>query len=153
MQNNAVQEAFSIQPLWLTKFVECYQELSTDNLDLLASIYHEEVTFIDPIHQVEGFNNLYDYFKNVYENLSQCDFVINNIIVNENEAAIYWNMTYVHSKLNHGKEVTVAGSSHIKGHDGKVIYHRDYLDVGAMLYEQIPLLGRLIKWMKSKAAS
>ena len=153
MQNNAVQETFSSQPFWLTNFVEGYQALSTDNLDILASIYHEDVTFIDPVHQVEGFNNLYSYFKSLYENLSQCDFVINNIVANDSEAAIYWNMTYVHTKLNHGKAVTVTGSSHIKGYDNKVIYHRDYLDLGVMLYEQIPVLGRLIKWVKAKAAS
>lgn len=153
MQSNTAQATFTQKPVWLNNFVEGYQALSIDNLDLLASIYHEEVTFIDPIHQVKGFNNLYDYFKSLYENLSQCDFVINKIIINEHEAAIYWDMTYIHPKLNRGKAVSVAGSSHIKGQDDKVTYHRDYLDVGVMLYEQLPLLGRLIKWIKAKAAS
>jgi hypothetical protein len=32
----------------------------------------------------------------------------------------------------------------------KIIFHRDYFDAGAMLYEQIPLLGRVIKWVKQK---
>ena len=62
-------------------------------------------------------------------------------------------MTYQHNKLNQGKSVTVAGSSYIKGEGDKVILHRDYLDLGAMIYEQLPLFGKLTKWVKAKVVS
>ncbi len=62
-------------------------------------------------------------------------------------------MTYQHNKLNKGEVVTVSGSSHLQGKEDKVIFHRDYLDLGAMLYEQIPLFGKLTKWIKVKAAN
>lgn len=153
MKKNVCNQLPSHSPSWLTNFVSVYQTLSTTNLDLLASIYHPNVTFIDPMHQVEGYEELYQYFKSLYENLSCCEFVIDNVIAQENEAAIYWTMTYQHSKLNKGEVVTVLGTSHIKGEQNKVIYHRDYLDLGAMLYEQLPFFGKLIKWIKTKAAS
>lgn len=153
MKKNVCNQLPPHSPSWLTNFVSVYQTLSTTNLDLLASIYHPNVTFIDPMHQVEGYKELYQYFKNLYENLSFCEFVIDNVIAQENEAAIYWTMTYQHSKLNKGEVVTVLGTSHIKGEQNKVIYHRDYLDLGAMLYEQLPFFGKLIKWIKTKAAS
>jgi hypothetical protein len=47
----------------------------------------------------------------------------------------------------------VQGSSHLKGVGDKVVYHRDYLDLGAMLYEQLPLLGRVIRSLKNRAAN
>lgn len=153
LQQPAVQtKAPSAWPQWLSNFVETYQKLSTDNLELLTSIYHDDVVFIDPLHQVEGLAELQKYFANLYENLSQCDFVIHEVIVEGNQAAIYWHMAYKHPKLNSGKEVFVSGSSRITGEEGKVIYHRDYLDVGTMLYEHLPIVGRLIKWIKAKAA-
>jgi hypothetical protein len=62
-------------------------------------------------------------------------------------------MNYQHPRLNSGKVVSVQGSSHLKGVEDKVIYHRDYLDLGAMLYEQLPLFGRIIRWFKKKAVS
>jgi len=139
-------------PLWLKNFIRVYQALSTENLHRLESIYHNEVIFIDPIHQVEGFDNLHHYFTSLYQNLAYCDFVIEQAIVQNSSAAIYWKMTYQHTKLNKGNTVTIIGTSHIKGQDDKVIYHRDYLDVGAMLYEQIPVLGKLILWIKKQAA-
>ena len=153
MKNNASQDNTAEIPLWLSNFVKVYQTLSTDNLDLLSLIYHQEVIFIDPIHEIEGFDNLSTYFTSLYQNLSSCEFVINNVISQGNQAAIYWTMSYQHPKLNGGNVVKVMGSSNIKGHEDKVIYHRDYLDLGAMLYEQLPVLNKLIRFIKKKAAN
>jgi hypothetical protein len=153
MKYDVTRENSTPMPLWLSNFVKIYQTLSTDNLELLETIYHNEVTFIDPIHELEGFDNLFQYFQDLYENLLSCEFVINNVIAQEDQAAIYWTMSYQHPKLNKGNVINVTGSSHIKGHEDKVIYHRDYLDLGSMLYEQLPFLGKLIKLIKNKAAN
>ena len=136
---------------WLFDFISVYQRLSTDNLDLLVSIYHPNIIFTDPIHQIEGFERLASYFAGLYQNLTRCDFVVEHHIQQDNEASLYWKMTYQHPKLNKGKEVIVYGTSHIKSEDGKVIYQRDFLDLGAMLYEQLPVLGKIIKLIKEKA--
>lgn len=152
MQNYAIDNPINNAPVWLHNFVDIYQTLATDNLDLLSIIYHENVVFTDPMHQVQGFDNLKQYFKNLYQNLTSCNFVINHVILSADEAAIYWTMSYQHPKLNYGQRVTVDGHSHIKGAEDKVIYHRDYLDLGAMLYEQLPVFGKLTRWIKAKAA-
>lgn len=146
--NNTVEE----KPQWLVNFIDNYSQLSTDNLALLENIYHKDVTFIDPLHEVKGFENLQVYFYGLYESLTSCFFTIEHIFEKNNEAAVYWTMSYQHPKLNSGKVITVQGHSHIKGEHEKVIYHRDYLDAGAMLYEHIPLIGRIIKWIKVRAA-
>ena len=153
MQNNLFTRFPEDSPTWLSNFVDIYQKLTTNNLELLANIYHTDVTFIDPLHHLEGIDNLYQYFDRLYQNLFTCKFSIDNVIFNGDEAAIYWTMTYQHNKLNSGKRVTVYGSSHIKGYGGKVIYHRDYLDLGSMIYEHIPLFGQLVKWVKTKVGS
>jgi hypothetical protein len=152
MQNEEQKYTLIDSPLWLSNFVRVYQQLSVNNLELLSEIYHKDVSFIDPIHQVKGFENLYAYFEHLYKNLTSCEFVIEQIIEQNSHAAIYWKMTFQHSKLDKGKHITVYGSSHIRGKNDKVIYHRDYLDIGAMLYENLPFLGKLIRWIKSQAA-
>ncbi|XQW83381.1 nuclear transport factor 2 family protein [Thalassotalea piscium] len=153
MQNNNVNSLLTSEsPLWLENFLNVYHKLSTNNLDLLAKLYHPDVIFIDPIHKVKGLDELHHYFKNLYDNLIACDFVIEEIILENDQAAIYWKMSYIHPKLNKGKTVSVQGNSHIKGIDDKVIYHRDYLDLGAMLYEQIPAIGSVIQWLKKRAS-
>ena len=138
---------------WLVNFMTIYQKLSTDNLHLLADIYHQDIVFIDPMHQLVGFEQLKNYFNGLYQRLSHCEFKIEQVISQGSEAAIYWQMNYQHPHLNSGEMVSVQGSSHIKGAGDKVIYHRDYVDLGAMLYEQLPILGRVIHWLKIRAAT
>lgn len=139
-------------PDWLTEFNSVYQRLSIDNLALLDSIYHPQVTFIDPIHEINGLDDLQEYFQGLYQNLSRCQFIIGDVIAQPHQAAIYWEMIYQHPKLNKGNEVSVLGSSHLKAKDGKIIYHRDFLDLGSMLYEQLPVLGKVIRLVKNRAA-
>lgn len=137
---------------WLSNFINTYQQLSTDNLHLLEQIYSDDIHFCDPMHQLHGFDNLADYFDGLYANLQQCDFVINNVIFNQEQAAIYWTMSFKHPSLNSNKEIKVEGSSLLKTDGKKVNYHRDYIDLGAMLYEHIPLVGRIIKAIKQRAS-
>ncbi|MDT0604341.1 nuclear transport factor 2 family protein [Thalassotalea castellviae] len=153
MQTKVFNDQPENKPLWLRNFVSIYQTLTISNLDLLAHIYHVDVTFIDPMHKVEGIDELIKYFESLYQNIASCRFEIDHVITEKHEASIYWKMTYQHTKLNKGKDVTVYGNSHIKGQNDKVIYHRDYLDLGEMLYEQVPIFGKLTKWIKNKAAN
>ncbi|TEW55259.1 nuclear transport factor 2 family protein [Psychromonas sp. RZ22] len=151
LDNNNSHPLNDTNSKWLSEFVSIYQQLSTDNLHLLNVIYHQDVVFADPMHEVKGLIALHCYFEGLYQNLTSCDFVIEHVIEQGNSAAIYWQMTYQHPKLNKGKVVTVYGNSRLLEQDDKVIYHRDFLDLGSMLYEQIPLLGQLIKWVKNRA--
>jgi limonene-1,2-epoxide hydrolase len=50
--------------------------------------------------------------------------------------------------MNKGKPIAVDGITMLKIADDRVVYHRDYYDLGQMVYENIPLIGRLIKKIK-----
>ena len=135
---------------WLEQFKTVYNNLSKKNVDSLTLIYHQDICFEDPLHKITGLNNFISYFNNLFTHVISCTFEINHSIKTSNEAAIYWVMHYQHPKLNAGKTISVTGHSHLKAMDNKVIYHRDYLDAGAMIYEHIPLLGSAIRYLKKR---
>lgn len=135
---------------WLNTFKHVYQNLSKDNLHTLHDIYHNDIVFEDPLHKVENLTNFVAYFEDLYTNVTTCTFDITHTILSANEAAIYWEMKYQHPKLNSGNTISVIGHSHLKVKDHKVIYHRDYLDLGAMLYEHIPLIGGVVRFLKHR---
>jgi hypothetical protein len=137
--------------LWLQNFIAVYRELGVNNLTSLHQIYHPNIEFRDPLHQVNGLDELLDYFDSLYTHLEHCIFNIDRVFSSDNQAAVYWTMTFCHPKLNHGGEIVVEGHSCLVEQDNKVIMHRDYLDVGAMLYEHIPLLGLAVKAVKKRA--
>lgn len=138
-------------PLWLKKFINVYQSLGVKNLHNLKAIYHSDIHFKDPLHDITGFNALEHYFSQLYTHVSSCQFIITEVVSDKENAAIYWEMNFTHSQLNKGKPVLVEGHSQLKGGDDGVYFHRDYVDLGAMLYEQIPLLGGVVKAIKKRA--
>ncbi|MEZ9116954.1 nuclear transport factor 2 family protein [Vibrio cyclitrophicus] len=138
--------------LWLNNFLNMYQELGTDNFDVLRTVYHSDVEFQDPLHHVSGIDALTRYFENIYTQVTSCNFHIDHAFEANNEASIYWTMQFSHKQLNGQKSIEVQGHSHLKMLDDQVFYHRDYLDVGAMLYEHIPVLGCAIKSIKKRAS-
>lgn len=137
--------------LWLQNFIRVYSELGTDNLDTLNSIYHPQLVFIDPLHKVEGPERLIESFKASYSNIICCEFIIDNAFESGGQAAVYWQMRFCHRRLNSQEEIRITGHSHLLEQDGLIVYHRDYLDVGAMIYEHVPLLGALVKGLKKRA--
>ncbi|WP_299006485.1 nuclear transport factor 2 family protein [uncultured Shewanella sp.] len=139
-------------PLWLKAFVELYNRLGTDNLGLIKQVYHSDVHFTDPMHTVKGVDNLLHYFERMYQNIISCQFQIEHTFYQKHEAAIYWSMIFCHKKLNGKRPITIQGHSHLKAQDEQVIFHRDYLDLGAMIYEHIPVLGHVITHIKHRAS-
>ena len=49
---NPIEQTHQEYPLWLDNFINIYSQLSVDNLNLLDSIYHQDVMFIDPMHRL-----------------------------------------------------------------------------------------------------
>lgn len=129
---------------------DVYQKLSRDNLHLLNGIYHEDVIFEDAAHRLEGWSELSDYFESLYQNVHRCDFDIHTQQQVGDSGFLTWSMLLQHPKLQGGQKVTVNGASHLKFQNDKVIYHRDYFDLGEMIYENIPLLGSVIRSIKQR---
>ncbi|EGU32244.1 putative transcriptional regulator [Vibrio ichthyoenteri ATCC 700023] len=127
-----------------------YQQLNKSNLYLLDDVYHRDVVFEDAAHRLEGWDELKRYFDALYRNVQRCQFDIQDLQQQGNAGFITWTMALEHPKLQRGNTIYVNGVSHLKFSDGKVIYHRDYFDLGEMLYENLPLLGSVIRTIKQR---
>ncbi|RKF15708.1 nuclear transport factor 2 family protein [Alginatibacterium sediminis] len=134
----------------LERFIELYQQLNKDNLHRLHEIYAPQVEFSDPMHQIDGLDNLSKYFEQLYLNLEHCEFVIEQSFIKDSSASLVWTMNFKHPKLNKGQIVCVPGMTHLQFQDDKIIYHRDYLDSATMLYEHLPVLGWAIRSIKQR---
>ncbi len=118
---------------------------------LLDEVYSENVIFKDPLHQIEGLRALRHYMDNMYGNVISCEFTYHEHWIGESSATIKWDMLFRHRKLGNGKLITVRGITHVRFTD-RIDYHEDVFDVGAMLYEHIPLLGRILLKIKARLA-
>lgn len=141
----------SAVPATLDHFKALFNELDKGNLNKLPQVYSEDIRFQDPLGSIEGLDELTQYFAGAYANVISCRFEFQDAVVNGPFAVIPWVMHLQHKRINKGREVQVDGISHLQIQNGMVCYHRDYFDAGQLLYENLPLIGGVIRWVKDHA--
>ena len=123
----------------LNNFKSIYNQLNANNVELIDSLYSEDVVFQDPFHRINGLSQLKHYFQDLYQDVEYIKFDFGDSGSSEKSHFVCWTMWLVHPKLNGRKKFRVEGSSWLKtADDGEIIFHRDYFDAGEMLYENIP---------------
>ena len=135
----------------IESFIDVYQNLNKNNLSLFNDIYTQDVRFVDPLHSLQGLSQLESYFGHLYENVTSINFNIDDYTEADDKGFLYWTMTYSHKSLSRGKPISVEGHSRLIFNQEKVSFHQDYLDSNAMIFEHVPVAGKLIKFMKRKA--
>ena len=134
----------------INNFVDNINSLSRDNVnEVLSQIYTNEIEFIDPVKGVNGLNELTQYFSNMYKSVDKCHFAITNYVTDGIHHTIEWDMTLKHQKLSKNKEITLQGASFIRFDNNKVCYHRDYYDLGALIYERLPIIGSAVRTVRN----
>lgn len=128
-----------------------FNEANKDNMaEVCAKYYHPDIEFVDPVHKIKGLDNMTAYYQHLYANINSITFKVSKEVQNENDIFAAWSMTMSHPSVNGGDEFTIEGASHVLLEDGKIIYHRDYFDLGSMIYERVPVLGALIRYIKGR---
>lgn len=138
------------QPLPVENFKRIFNELDSQHLHLVGELYSDDVQFHDPIHDVKGLEALHAYFAGLYDGVKTCTFTFEAEQVGDGEAMLTWIMHLEHGRFRRGEMVHVPGASHIRFNAEKVTYHRDYFDVGHLIYERVPLLGALVRKIKNR---
>lgn len=138
-------------PRVLNDFKALFNKLDKGNLNMLADVYSENIRFQDPFGTAEGLDELTQYFAEAYTNVISCQFEFSDEIISESLVAVPWVMHLKHKRIRKGQVVLVDGISYLKIVYGKVCYHRDYFDAGQLLYENLPVIGGTIRWIKGFA--
>lgn len=129
---------------------DAYQSLASAQIADVESLYTEDVHFEDPSHAIQGKSALIRYFGKMFKKLDQCSFKFHSTIADGTNVCLTWTMFLKHSKLGGGKMIRVEGVSYLKTRNGKIYYHRDYFDMGALLYEHLPVVGKIIQRSKQR---
>jgi hypothetical protein len=79
-------------------------------------------------------------------------FVVTGQVLQGNQAFLTWDFHFAFRSFQPQTQRLIAGTTHLVfDGDGKVAIHRDYWDVAEELYEKLPLLGGLMRWLKRRA--
>jgi hypothetical protein len=132
------------------KFQFIFEKLDKDQLHLIEEFYDANVEFHDPVGEVRGSQKIRKYYENMYKNVKSIRFDFSEFVEAGSTIVGVWKMTLVTDKLNSGEPIVVDGTSVVKFRNGKAVYHRDYFDMGAFIYENIPVVGFVVKKIKER---
>lgn len=133
---------------------EFFNGLNRETMPLVDRFYAEDTHFLDPVVDLKGRAAVRKYYENLYRNVESIRFEFSNQVKQGNEQVSFWTMVLKAKSLNGGKEIRVIGNSHFRFDPatGLALYHRDYFDMGEFIYERIPVVGGLIRYIKGKFA-
>jgi hypothetical protein len=81
-------------------------------------------------------------------------FVITDCIEQGEQCFLVWEFRFRMKRFDTQTEQVIRGGSHLKyATDGRIALHRDYWDAAEELYEKLPGLGSLMRWLKRRANS
>jgi ketosteroid isomerase-like protein len=133
----------------LDELLAWYETLAPDTLDALPRLYAEQAHFKDPFNDVHGHAAIRRIFAHMFETTDAPRFVIHERIVQGDQAFVTWTF---HFGLR-GQAYTVVGGSHLRfGADGRVTDHRDYWDAAEELFQKLPVIGPVVKWLRGRFA-
>jgi limonene-1,2-epoxide hydrolase len=131
---------------------KCFNDFSGKNVEVLKELYDDSIHFQDPLTDVRGMDELIRYYKHAYSQVKQIRFDFHQMHEAGDTVTGEWNMTLAVSGLNGGNPYTVHGVSVLTfaQESGKVVRHRDYVDIGEMVYEKVPIIGSAVRAIKSR---
>ncbi len=131
----------------LKNLLEFFENVSPQSVSVIGELYDADAYFKDPFNEVHGQAAILKIFKHMFKQVDVPRFVIKQSIQQDADAFVVWDFEFLmrgKTKLQY-----IHGSSHIRFNPaGLVIYHRDYWDAAEELYEKIPFIGNLMRYLK-----
>jgi hypothetical protein len=134
------------------RLAQFFEALTPQSVAQLPTLYDAQARFKDPFNEVQGLPEIERIFRHMYEALDGPHFVITGQLVDGAQAFLTWEFRFRFKRFDTHTLQTVRGGSHILFNEqGLVTLHRDYWDAAEELYEKLPWVGGLMRWLKKRA--
>ena len=135
------------------RVIDAFEALQPADVARLGELYAADARFKDPFNEVQGVPAIQRVFEHMFVALDGPRFVIREAVCEGDQCFLTWDFLFRMRSLRRDEQ-TVRGSTHLRfAADGRIALHRDYWDVAEELYEKLPGLGALMRWLKRRANS
>jgi ketosteroid isomerase-like protein len=136
------------------RIADTFQTLTPAGVETLAAIYTPDARFKDPFNDVQGLAAIQQVFRHMYESLENPRFVVTGRIVQGTQCFLTWEFHFAFKSFQRGRAQRILGGSHLLlDGEGRITLHRDYWDAAEELYEKLPVIGGLMRWLKRRGGS
>lgn len=132
-------------------FIDLFTVFSAERLrGGVRELYTDDAYFRDPFTELTGAEAIEAYLIKGAEASAECTFDIQDVAYSDGNYYFRWVMRLRLNRYADQPADVSIGVTHVRfNRDGKIIFHQDYWDA-ANLYEKLPVLGGLIRWVKNQ---
>lgn len=149
-ESDAVSAASDVAAAAVERFLEMFRAFTPEDVVRAAGeVYAPDAYFNDGFAELHGADEIAEYLRRSAEKTEWITIEVADVARSETDLYVRWEMRFV----LHGSEAqtTAPGISHLRvDRDGRVIYHMDYWDASGALADRIPLVGGVIRKVKSR---
>jgi ketosteroid isomerase-like protein len=136
----------------VARVVAFFEALTPADIARLHELYRDDARFKDPFNEVQGVAAIRHVFEHMYVALDAPRFVVRDIVSEGDQCFLTWDFLFRFKRFSPRREQCVRGASQLRfGDDGRIALHRDYWDAAEELYEKLPGVGALMRWLKGRA--
>jgi ketosteroid isomerase-like protein len=136
----------------LGQVIAFFETLTPDTLQHLDRIYADTARFTDPFNDVSGIADIRRVFQHMFETLDSPQFHIVLAVTEGDHAFLLWNFRF--RRQGRSTAALIHGSTHLRfAADGRIAWHRDYWDPAREVYESLPLLGAVMRWLRRRLSA
>lgn len=134
------------------RIVTFFEQLTPASVAELPQLYDAQARFKDPFNDVTGLPAISHIFTHMFVQLENPRFVVTQRVVQEQQVFLTWAFHFCFRRFKRGRPQVILGGTHlVLSAQGLITLHRDYWDAAEELYEKLPLLGGLMRWLKRQA--
>lgn len=114
----------------------------------LEQLTDPELRFVDPFNDVTGHEDVKKVLHHFIQNVEAPHFEVTHISWSEHICFLRWDFS---GQLAGGKVWSFPGVSEIHLNDSaKITLHQDHWDAGQHFYQQLPVVGALLRWIRKR---
>jgi steroid Delta-isomerase len=133
------------------RIIEAFEGLQNADVERLGELYSADARFKDPFNEVQGVAAIQQVFRHMFVALREPRFVICDVVCDGDQCFLSWDFQFRMRRFR-SDEQCIRGGSHLRLlPDGRISEHRDYWDAAEELYEKLPAVGSLMRWLKRQA--
>jgi len=138
----------------VTRVIALFENLGPADVATLGNFYAADARFKDPFNEVQGLPGIQAIFAHMFVALDNPRFIVTGRVVQGNQCFLTWDFVFAFKSFHKGVTQTVRGASHLVLDDARLVsLHRDYWDAAEELYEKLPVVSALMRWLKKRANS
>jgi hypothetical protein len=133
---------------FIKEIIARFEGLNLNTVDHLIGLYSTDALFKDPFNDVRGHEAIKKIFTHMFQQVEQPQFIVLKELSSEQQACLTWEFRFRFKNESH--QQIICGCSWLTIDQNLIVEHRDYWDAAEELYEKLPIIGSIMRFLKKK---